>query len=267
VHIVHSIRKEAEKSKEDWELHVSTISASNIIKSSMSCSETALPKQNDVYCFEMLSMVSALSGSSVGRSYLSHQIELIKDLLTLLHTGSERVQRQVTLLLRRILPEISPDTLCNILEIQHQPEKTTSTLLQNPQQANPSKVGILDILLSIIAKSLQIQVKFKNGSNPLSNKNLNVKLCDYILPHSLQSTSVTQTIAPAYQHQISSGTDGGRSLVSNSSRECESLEKSVVSTKHDAPNRWFLCGTASTKLAESIISLIKVDKFIDEKSA
>jgi E3 ubiquitin-protein ligase MYCBP2 len=42
----------------------------------------------DTYCFEMLSLVLALSGSSVGRSYLASQFGLIVDLLTLLHTGN-----------------------------------------------------------------------------------------------------------------------------------------------------------------------------------
>lgn len=50
----------------------------------------------DTYCFEMLSMVLALSGSAVGRSYLAHQHGLLSDLLSLLHTGSARVQRQVS---------------------------------------------------------------------------------------------------------------------------------------------------------------------------
>lgn len=43
----------------------------------------------------MLSMMLALSGSSVGRTYLSQQYDLLGDLITLLHTGSARVQRQV----------------------------------------------------------------------------------------------------------------------------------------------------------------------------
>jgi E3 ubiquitin-protein ligase MYCBP2 len=51
----------------------------------------------DSYCFEMLSMVSALSGSDVGRSYLADQHDLLSNLLSLLHTGSARVQRQVIL--------------------------------------------------------------------------------------------------------------------------------------------------------------------------
>lgn len=40
-------------------------------------------------------MVLALSGSSVGRTYLSQQAGLLRDLFSLLHTGSARVQRQV----------------------------------------------------------------------------------------------------------------------------------------------------------------------------
>ena len=40
-------------------------------------------------------MVLALSGSAVGRTYLAQQHELIQDLLSLLHTASPRVQRQV----------------------------------------------------------------------------------------------------------------------------------------------------------------------------
>lgn len=40
-------------------------------------------------------MVSALSGSDVGRSHLAQQFDLISDLLTLLHVGTTRLQRQV----------------------------------------------------------------------------------------------------------------------------------------------------------------------------
>ena len=50
---------------------------------------------NDAYCFELLSMVLALSGSAVGSKYLAQQHSLVQDLLSLLHTASPRVQRQV----------------------------------------------------------------------------------------------------------------------------------------------------------------------------
>lgn len=97
VHIVHAIKKEAYRAKEEWEILNATSCFNEINpnydqKSDSSSEHSRAP---DTYCFEMLSMVLALSGSSVGRSYLSHQHGLLKDLLSLLHTGSDRVQRQV----------------------------------------------------------------------------------------------------------------------------------------------------------------------------
>lgn len=50
---------------------------------------------SDAYCFELLSMVLALSYSGVGRAYVAQQTELLQDLLSLLHTSTPRVQRQV----------------------------------------------------------------------------------------------------------------------------------------------------------------------------
>lgn len=121
VHIVHAIRKETIRAKEEWEANAALICENQFVSfevpllnsehKSESTSENS--RAPDIYCFEMLSMVLALSGSAVGRSYLSNQHGLLKDLLTLLHTGSDRVQRQVTALLRRILPEISPEGKCN----------------------------------------------------------------------------------------------------------------------------------------------------------
>lgn len=80
-HIVQAIRKETLALREEWETRL--------------CSGVQASDAPDTYCFEMLSMVLALSGSSVGRSYLAHQHSLLTDLLSLLHTGSARVQRQV----------------------------------------------------------------------------------------------------------------------------------------------------------------------------
>ena len=54
-------------------------------------------RSSDMFCFELLSMVLALSGSGVGRAYLAQQHRLLKDLFSLLHTASPRVQRQVGL--------------------------------------------------------------------------------------------------------------------------------------------------------------------------
>ncbi|GLH12991.1 Putative inhibitor of type v adenylyl cyclase/neuronal presynaptic protein highwire/pam/rpm-1, partial [Gryllus bimaculatus] len=130
VHIVQAIRKEAARVRDEWEALLcsgqaaASASASSLNgngasasanananangSASASASASALGggagagvgalegcKQADTYCFEMLSMVLALSGSAVGRAYLAHQHALLRDLLSLLHTGSARVQRQV----------------------------------------------------------------------------------------------------------------------------------------------------------------------------
>lgn len=90
-HIVQAIRKETVRLREEWE----TLLCSPTPANSLLSDNSDLPKAADTYCFEMLSMVLALSGSAVGQYYLSHQYGLLKDLLSLLHTGSARVQRQV----------------------------------------------------------------------------------------------------------------------------------------------------------------------------
>lgn len=89
---MQAIRKETVRAREEWE-------------SSLSCETLGTPgtpeeghhSAPDTYCFEMLSMVLALSGSAVGRAHLAQQDHLLRHLLSLLHTGSARVQRQVGL--------------------------------------------------------------------------------------------------------------------------------------------------------------------------
>lgn len=124
VHIVQAIRKEATRVREEWEGHLASNNSTG--SNSGYSQETGSTKTSDTYCFEMLSMVLALSGSSVGRSYLSHQGGLLSDLLSLLHTGSARVQRQVTSLLRRILPEIPPEHFAKVVGIERLPPKDFS---------------------------------------------------------------------------------------------------------------------------------------------
>lgn len=156
-HIVDAIRKEAAACKEDWELR---------LNAALTSSNTTSSDFQDTYCFEMLSMVLALSGSSVGRSYLSQQHDLVRDLFILLHTGSPRVQRQVTSLLRRILPEVSPTKLASILRISTMPLQDLNSVaaLRNDGLFNPYIEAILDPLLSCIAKSLTVQVKIKSSA-------------------------------------------------------------------------------------------------------
>ncbi|XP_047115899.1 E3 ubiquitin-protein ligase highwire-like [Schistocerca piceifrons] len=213
VHIVQAIRKEAVRVREDWEtllcsgqqqhassattgaaaaMTTSTTAATTITTTVTSAgtssnaskegastnTEGSTKPAADTYCFEMLSMVLALSGSSVGRSYLAHQYGLLRDLLSLLHTGSARVQRQVTSLLRRMLPEVSPDVLGNIMGVRKLPPadfSIVSVASKSPGDNEPPfdihRIGILDVFLSCIAKALTVQVKVK-GKDSLGGKGL-----------------------------------------------------------------------------------------------
>ncbi|KAJ8666980.1 hypothetical protein QAD02_008642 [Eretmocerus hayati] len=163
-HIVQAIRKETVRLREEWE----TLLCSPTPVHSLTSDNSDVPKAADTYCFEMLSMVLALSGSSVGRNYLSHQGGLLKDLLSLLHTGSARVQRQVTSLLRRILPEIKPEALANVVGAERLPPSDFSIVsaasngYSQSVDFNEHELGILDVFLSCIAKSLTVQVKMKD---------------------------------------------------------------------------------------------------------
>lgn len=80
---------EATRVREEWEHAISSKENANSQPSDEDAS-------SDAYCFELLSMVLALSGSNVGRQYLAQQLTLLQDLFSLLHTASPRVQRQVT---------------------------------------------------------------------------------------------------------------------------------------------------------------------------
>ena len=164
-HIVAAISKEAECFRDEWEL--------SLCSDQRSRETEDLPKLSDAYCYEMLSMVMALSGSNVGRSYLAQQYGLMKDLLSLLHTGTARVQRAVISVLRRVLPLVPPLRFANLLSVQSLPPRDftilTAASLQEKSDGGPSfdplSVCILDIFLACISKALTMQVKKKSGSS------------------------------------------------------------------------------------------------------
>lgn len=144
----------------------------------------------DAYCFELLSLVQALSGSAVGCDYLARQSELFYDILTLLHTGSDRVKRQVLSLIRRVIGHIKPTTftrlfglaeLPNLSDIFARSHKSLSAGQSSMQSSFHAQVdssdpvveeeddkssvlyhfGPLDIFLAGIAKSLAVTTKIK----------------------------------------------------------------------------------------------------------
>lgn len=256
VHIVHAIRKETVRAKDEWEAANTTMAfedrennAQLPLASSEHKSESASENSRapDIYCFEMLSMVLALSGSAVGRSYLSNQHGLLNDLLTLLHTGSDRVQRQVTALLRRILPEISPEQFAELLNIHSLPPNDFNITSHSNDGFDMNRLGLLDIFLAIIAKSLHLQVKIKstNVSNAIGNKQpIALQLCNCIdLGISNLKAHKSAKMSRALCDRVN-----------------ESLDFEVIPKKMESRNlnqRWFLKGTINFKQAENIISLIR----------
>lgn len=178
-HIVAAIRKEATRVRDEWEA----------LLCSKSQSVEELPKSSDAYCFEMLSMVLALSGSSVGRSYLAQQAGLLRDLFSLLHTGSARVQRQVTSLLRRVLPEVCPPTLATLLGVPSLPPSDFSIVTDSNKESQEDespfdlhRMGVLDVFLACIAKSLTVQTKVKGSANTSGKGVTSVTLATSIHP-------------------------------------------------------------------------------------
>ncbi|CAO2591792.1 E3 ubiquitin-protein ligase MYCBP2 [Lemmus lemmus] len=153
-HIVQAIRMEATRVREEWEHAISSKENANSQPSDEDAS-------SDAYCFELLSMVLALSGSNVGRQYLAQQLTLLQDLFSLLHTASPRVQRQVTSLLRRVLPEVTPSRLASIIGVKSLPPADISDIIHSTEKGDWNKLGILDMFLGCIAKALTVQLKAK----------------------------------------------------------------------------------------------------------
>lgn len=197
--------------REEWE---SLLCSSTSPAVTSTCLPNEIP--SDAYCFEMLSMVLALSGSRIGRTYLSQQSTLLSDILSLLHTGSARVQRQVISLLRRVLPEIKPSTFASILGITKMPPQDYISVINNSRTDavfDLNQANILDVLLACIAKSLTVQTKVKGGLINTSNS-------------SGHRNVTTVTLATS------------------------------IHPKDSLADRWFLRGCMSRKLAEVIINLI-----------
>ena len=86
--------------------------------------------------------------------------------------GSARIQRQVISLLRRILPEVPPANFANALGVTSLPPRDFGILTTASESAEAGfdlqKPGIVDVFLSCIAKSLNLQVKTKASKEALS---------------------------------------------------------------------------------------------------
>ena len=172
-----AISAEAQCFRDEWELSLCSDQPVTLT------SEEGGPRLTDSYCYEMLSMVMALSGSSVGRLYLAQQYGLLKDLLSLLHTGTARVQRAVISVLRRVLPMVPPARFAHILGVHNLPPKdftilTAASVVSEDSTSNSFDClapCILDIFLACVSKALTMQVKKKSGNSKHASKKRNPK--------------------------------------------------------------------------------------------
>ena len=119
---------------------------------SQSSSAVAPPSNNnnnnkdaplDEYCFELISIVLALSISEKGQKFISNPSS-ISTLLTLLHYSTPRVQRQIVSICKRVLPHLSPEELTPAFS-QHHP------IIQER--------GVIFFLFLCIAKALSVQLR------------------------------------------------------------------------------------------------------------
>ena len=199
-HIVNSIRVETARVRSSWQQQTLMTGVDDTGDAAVTVSAS------DSYCFELLSLLLALSGSSVGRRYVSQQNSLIEDLVCLLHTASPRVQRQIVALLRRTLTDIAPRSLASLLGIAPLPASDLATLMSSDCSTSGSyQPGLLDVFLACIAKALSVQVKCR-------------------LPGVMSKST------------------------------CVTLASSNVSA--DSAELWWLRGSVSAQLAESIIRLL-----------
>jgi len=68
---------------------------------------------------------------------------------------------QVTSLLRRVLPEVTPSRLASIIGVKALPPADISDIIHSTEKGDWNKLGILDMFLGCIAKALTVQLKAK----------------------------------------------------------------------------------------------------------
>ena len=164
----------------------------------------------DTYIFELLSLVLALSGSKVGCLFIAQQTKLMNDLLTLLHISSPRVQRQVVLLLRRLLHYIEPKQFADIQSFSfvsdHHPaiKGSSNDNLSNNNNSNTHNnnehTGVLDVLLVCIVKSLVVQVKVPKSVKSNFKGNETYSFYDFVSHHSPSSSTNWWTVGSVSTH-------------------------------------------------------------------
>lgn len=98
LHVIESVHTEAEKIKTEWETSIKVGVASKPTPSRQVSHDPSDGKSKggvDTYCYELLTMLSGLSQNELGCTFLAERNQLVKDLVSLLHTASTRIQLKV----------------------------------------------------------------------------------------------------------------------------------------------------------------------------
>ena len=101
-HIMDSVHKETLRIKGEWEEGLKNPKPTTTPPSRQASHDpnyteegSSSCKSPDAYCSELLTMLSGLSQNELGCAYLADQAQLVKDLTSLLHTASTKIQLQV----------------------------------------------------------------------------------------------------------------------------------------------------------------------------
>ena len=97
-----SVHTEAQRMKDEWKASTGPSAPPKLPPRQVSHDPSSDPssvhakgKGPDTYCYELLSMLAGLSQTELGCTFLAEQQELVKDLVSLLHTAPIRIQLQV----------------------------------------------------------------------------------------------------------------------------------------------------------------------------
>lgn len=97
MHVIQSVHAEVERMREEWEAKVAKgppklARQGSVVEAGGAEGEGGT---SDTYCYELLSMLIGLSQSEIGCGFLSEQKKLVRDLFSLLHVATSRMQLQV----------------------------------------------------------------------------------------------------------------------------------------------------------------------------
>lgn len=189
---------------------------------------------DDAFASEILSLLLDLCRTDPGRLHLAKQDDLLIHLLSLLHTGSPRVQRDVINMLRHLFPLIDPSRVAALLGIKVSADGAT---VESRRGSSPDfdlhEDGLLDILLSCVAKALNVQTKVKGMSSAVCS--------------SVSHSGASSITSSPYHGPVAGHTKNMATVTLATS----------IHPKDDLRNRWFMKGCMSRSTAELLISLLK----------